>query len=109
VLDEIQVVVFVPACATSGCHDAAVKGGELDMSTAQASYDGMVNVTAANRVAKANGWVNVVPGDPERSFLMRKLDAPGLGEGDPMPSAAKQLTAPYRDAIVQWIAEGAMR
>lgn len=109
VLAELQEVVFVPACATSGCHDAAVAGGGLDMSTAQASYDGMVNVQVENRVARANGWVNVIPGDPDRSFLIRKLDGPGLGEGDPMPSAAKQLSAPYRDAIVEWIVQGAQR
>lgn len=108
-IESIQQNIFAPACATAGCHDAESKGGELDMSTTDKSYNGMINIPAVNRVAKANGWVNVKPGDPERSFLVRKLDGPGAGEGDPMPSEAQMLNAYYRDIVVQWIAEGAKR
>ena len=108
-LVNIQEYVLTPACATSGCHDAIDKAGELDLSEAQVSYDQMVNVPSRNPVAKASGWIMVLPGDPDRSFLMRKMVSPGLGEGDPMPSAAQQLNQYYVDLIATWIANGAPR
>ncbi len=108
-LPNPQEYIFTPACATSGCHDAIDKGGELDMSTAQISYDAMVNVPSRNVVAKASGWIMVLPGDPTRSFLMRKLVSPGLGEGEAMPSAAQELHPYYVSLIETWIANGAPR
>ncbi len=108
-LAVIQSEIFAPACATSGCHDARDKAGELDMSTAQLSYDQMVNVASKNPVAKANGWIMIRPGDSDRSFLMRKLMGPGVGEGDPMPSAAQELHPYYVDVIRTWIENGAPR
>jgi hypothetical protein len=39
--------------------------------------------------------------------LMRKLDGPGLGEGDPMPSALEQLDGSAHELMVQWITQGA--
>jgi hypothetical protein len=106
-LADLQSAVFTPACATSGCHDAATAAGELDLSTTSRSYEGMVGVPSRNRVAKENAWLMIKPGEPERSFLVRKLDGPGLGEGDPMPSETEMLSAYYRNLVVQWIAEGA--
>lgn len=106
-LAALQGAVFTPACATSGCHDAATVAGELDLSTASRSYESMVGVPSRNRVAKENAWLMIKPGEPERSFLVRKLDGPGLGEGDPMPSETEMLSAYYRDLIVQWINGGA--
>lgn len=108
-LNNIQQYVLTPACATSGCHDAIDKGGELDLSGAQVSYDSMVNVPSRNVVAKASGWIMVIPGDPTRSFLMRKMVSPGLGEGDPMPSTAQELHPYYISLIETWIANGAPR
>lgn len=108
-LENIQQYVLTPACASSGCHDAVDQAGELDLSEAQVSYDAMVNVPSRNPVAKASGWIMVIPGDPTRSFLMRKMVSPGLGEGDPMPSAAQELHPYYIELIETWIANGAPR
>ena len=92
-LGDLQSAVFTPACATSGCHDAATVAGELDLSTTSRSYEGMVGVPSRNRVAKENAWLMIKPGEAERSFLVRRLDGPGLGEGDPMPSETEMLSA----------------
>lgn len=108
-IDNIQQYIFTPACANSGCHDSVVRGGDLDLSTAQISYDAMVNVPSRNPVAKANGWIMVKPGDPNLSFLIRKIEAPGVGEGDPMPSAAQTLDPFYIELIRTWIEIGAPR
>ncbi|HTV25268.1 MAG TPA: hypothetical protein VMG12_41525 [Polyangiaceae bacterium] len=51
----------------------------------------------------------VEPGDPEQSFLMRKLDAIGASSevGAPMPYGYRALTEPQVDVLRQWIAQGA--
>lgn len=108
-LANIQTHVLTPACATSGCHDATDQAGELDLSAAQISYEAMVGVPSKNAVAKASGWLIVKPGEPGRSFLIRKMVGPGLGEGDPMPSAAQELNPYYLELVEQWIELGAPR
>lgn len=108
-LVNIQEFILTPACATSGCHDEIDQAGELDLSSAQVSYDAMVNVPSRNPVAKASGWIMVIPGDPDRSFLIRKMVSPGIGEGDPMPSAAQELHPYYVELIATWIENGAPR
>jgi len=110
VLEQIQTVIFEPACATSGCHDSGCTDcGNLDMSSAQLSFENMVEKPVANGIAKMNGWVNVKPGDPERSFLIRKLRGPGVGEGDAMPSNSESLNEPYIEILEEWITNGAAR
>lgn len=106
-LANIQQHIFSPGCANSGCHDAETKGGELDLSSTGASYLGMIRVPAKNRVARANRWVLVEPGSTGKSFLIRKMVAPGPGEGDPMPSAAEELNPFWLELIEEWIEQGA--
>jgi|JI10StandDraft_1071094.scaffolds.fasta_scaffold196783_2 hypothetical protein len=103
-LSRVQELVFTPGCARSGCHDAAAP---LDLSTPQASLAALVMQRPDNPVARENAWMLVKPSEPERSFLIRKLEGPGVGEGGPMPSASETLTPFYLDLISQWIAEGA--
>ena len=106
-LVDIQELVFTPACATAGCHDTSTRAAELDLSTAEASFRDLVGVPARNAVAAENGWLRVMPGQPELSFLTRKLEAPGVGEGAAMPVGAFELTPFYRDLIAEWIRQGA--
>lgn len=111
-LSNIQQLVFEPACATSGCHDAEVQAGALDLSSAEASYDSLVGldglgVPAANAVAGENRWLRVKPGDADRSFLYRKMGLPGVGEGSPMPVGNMQITEPYMHLVRLWIEAGA--
>ncbi|MDD9933056.1 MAG: hypothetical protein OXT09_05605 [Myxococcales bacterium] len=113
-LESIQEHVFTPACAGSGCHDEDTMAGMLDLSSAEVSYDSLVGpdgegVPAANRVAAENRWLRVKPGDPNLSFIYRKLELPGLGEGAPMPIGPFQLTEPYMHQLHVWIEEGAER
>ena len=108
-LDAIQVRVFEPSCAMTGCHSALDSAGEVDLSTADASYASLVEVRATNAAARALQSMRVKPGDPERSFLRRKMDRPGADEGDAMPPGAPPLEAQHRAAIAEWIARGAKR
>lgn len=51
----------------------------------------------------------VEPGDPDQSFLMRKLDAIGASSevGAPMPYGYRPLSEPDVDVLREWIAKGA--
>lgn len=106
-LESVVEHVFEPACALSGCHAGAEPAGELDLSSVESARAGLVEVDVINAVAAENRWLRVKPGEPELSFLVRKLTGPGLGEGAPMPPGANQVSGYYVDLVAQWIEEGA--
>ena len=106
-LDNVQTEVFDKACAS--CHSAEAPAGGLDLSNADASYAGLVEMPAQNTLAQENRWMLVTPEDPDLSFLCRKIEQPGLGEGAPMPPGDKELAPAYVDLIEDWIADGAQR
>ncbi len=108
-LENIQSQVFAGTCATSGCHSASDRAGDIDLSTADSSYASLVGVPATNRLAKENGWLRVKAGDPDLSFLCRKMDLPGMGEGAAMPPGDMALDAEHVALIEDWIANGAER
>jgi len=102
----LQQKIFTPSCAISSCHGAAVAGG-LGL-TGDAAYADLVGVAPANDAARAAGLLRVAPGDPERSFLLRKLDGTlAPGEGVRMPQVGSHLPAASIDLVRRWIAAGA--
>ncbi len=106
-LSTLQEHVFKPGCALSGCHDDATQAGQLNLSSESVSYEALVDVPVTNSVALENGWLLVKPGDPELSFLVRKMRLPGLGEGAPMPIGEYQISNYYMTLIEEWISLGA--
>ncbi len=101
--DAVCDEIFEPACAS--CHEGPSPAGGLVLSSATQRDD--LLVAPDNAVARESGWSLVVPFDPEGSFLLRKLDGPGVGEGAAMPSEAEMLAEPWRQLLVEWIANGA--
>ena len=103
----IQKRIFDATCATPSCHGAAAAAGGLDLA-AGAAYGNLVGVSAANPSAQAAGVLRVVPGDPDRSFLLRKLLGQlGAGEGSRMPLVGTPLSPSSLDLVRRWIAAGA--
>jgi len=103
----IQKKVFDATCATPTCHGAAAAAGGLNLA-AGAAYGNLVGVAAANPAAAAAGALRVAPGDPDHSFLLRKLlgqIAPA--EGSRMPLVGTPPSAANLDLIRRWIAAGA--
>lgn len=91
-----------PAC--TGCHNPqfAVVNGNLNLSGATA-YAQLVNVQSVTRP----GAIRVVPGDPDGSYLIWKLEGqPGIS-GQRMPLNGPYLTAGQIAIIRRWIQEGA--
>jgi len=101
-LQSIQDRVFTPIC--SGCHTGG--GAQLPQSMDLTS----VNASFANLVNRASVQValnRVTPGNPDDSYLVRKLEGGPAIVGDRMPRFGTPLDQTTVDAIRQWITNGA--
>jgi hypothetical protein len=97
--DSIQQTIFAPKCAGPGCHGTVAPSLSLDLVS-----PGVIERLAG---AMANGCGNevlVVPGAPDRSYLIEKLalDPPTCGER--MPQGSPALSAEDLTCLRDWIA-----
>lgn len=108
--DKGQLKMF---CAATGCH-AAQSPGEvaarsLDLSTATPALQSYL--VSASATGSPEGLRLVQPGQPERSYLLRKLLAGGSFTriiGDPMPAeGSPMLGSTALLSIQKWIRQGA--
>lgn len=90
-------------CAT--CHMTGQEAGNMALIPAKA-IESLVGVKSV----EAPDLVRVVPGDPDASYLVMKLEGTHLakgGTGAQMPFGAAPLPKETIAKIRQWIAEGA--
>jgi hypothetical protein len=106
-LPQIQAIVFGPTCGTAGCHSGggANLPGVMDLSSEQASFDNLVNIPALQ--VGGGGAFRVVPGDPDNSYLIQKLEGNQM-VGNQMPPSGP-LQQSVIDEIRLWITTGALR
>ena len=97
---DIQTKVFTPSCATSGCHSAASRGGNLAL-TKELSFQELFNANS-----KSSSLKRVLPGNSAQSFLIKKIKGDGVSIM-PEPPAPKLHDAVI-DSIVAWIDKGAL-
>ncbi len=100
-LAGIQVSVFSGRCATSGCHDSVTAEQGLVLEAGQ-SFAHLIDVP----VTQAPGERRVRPGDPARSYLVRKLRGTN-NIGGRMPLGGPFLTEQEIAGVVEWIENGA--
>lgn len=98
----IQANIFVPSCATTGCHLGASAPHGLRLDDAN-SYGLLVGV----RSSESPSTLRVAPGDPANSYLIRKLEG-SASVGARMPLGAPPLEQASIDVIRQWISDGAI-
>jgi hypothetical protein len=67
-----------------------------------ASYGNIVGVTSAER----SDLKRIEPGDPERSYLVRKIRGDADIVGSPMPLVGS-ITPAQRQLVVDWVRRGA--
>jgi hypothetical protein len=104
---RIQKQVFEKNCAFSGCHGVDNPQADLQL-VGDGVYENLVDKVATASAAQFAGKKRVVPGAPETSFLMDKLEGKlGPGEGDPMPLDRKPLSADTIETLRKWILAGA--
>lgn len=95
--------LFAANCAT--CHLTGQEAGNMALIPAKA-IESLVGVPSV----EAPGLVQVVPGDPDASYLVMKLEGTHVangGTGAQMPFGAPPLPRESITKIRQWIAEGA--
>ncbi|WP_111640508.1 hypothetical protein [Marinimicrobium alkaliphilum] len=102
-LATIQQTIFSPICAT--CHTGAGAPEGLRLDSEQASYDHLVEQPAQGVPA----LMRVDPGNPDDSYLVRKLEGGPDIVGDRMPQGGASLSSAQIALIRDWIANGAAR
>jgi hypothetical protein len=100
---QIQGGIFTPTCARSGCHSAGAASAGLVLE-AGVAYGNLVN-----RVASENPTLRrVSPGNPEASYLIKKLRGDPDITGTRMPQSGPPfLTVQQIAGIAGWIQAGA--
>jgi len=109
-LSSISAKYFQMSCVFGGCHEAASQEGNLNLDAANL-HAVLVNVAAADKKAGPRGKLRVVPGNPDASFLVQKLEGKqARDEGGIMPDGADEPIDPEcRIKMVrQWILDGAL-
>jgi Bacterial Ig-like domain len=97
---SIQDNVFTPICTK--CHEGASAPEGLQLDTAH-SYALLVGVASAEQPTV----LRVEAGDPDSSYIIRKLQgSPGIS-GQQMPFGGPYLPQSTIDVIRQWITNGA--
>jgi len=110
-LSDNVAPLFAENCALSGCHGARPEA-ELSLGGAPAAIHGMIVGVAS---VTAPELPRVAPGDPDGSFLVRKLegsfdDLACVDDdcGVRMPKAADRLRAECIETVRAWIEAGAL-
>ena len=100
---RVQTEVFSVSCALSGCHAGSAPAAGMDLS-AGASYGNIVGVTSTER----GDLKRIEPGDPNRSYLVKKIRGDADIIGSPMPLVGS-ITPAQRQLVVDWVRRGAPR
>ncbi len=100
--------IFKVSCSLSGCHDAANGSHQLSLK-GSAVYNAMINGSVRNVEAGAANLKQIVPGNPDQSFLFHKInyDKSPYKFGAKMPTGGLTLTPAQIEFVRQWIAAGA--
>lgn len=110
--------LFAQSCAFSSCHGSKGSAGNHGLFLGAKNADEIAlaksGLAGASRALPSMPYVT--PGDPEKSFVMRKLDGDtcvfdsqceGGSCGKSMPSGNDLLPEATRDVVRRWIAQGA--
>jgi hypothetical protein len=101
--DRIRQQLFATSCALSGCHDSNAHQNDLIL-LPNAAYSEIVGVTPFNGAAAADGLLRVFPGDPQQSFLYRKITCDLLPTyGSCMPLTGPPISQQLREIVRLWI------
>jgi hypothetical protein len=102
---QIQAQIFTPTCAKSGCHDTAAASGGMVLAAGQ-SYGQIVGHPSQENPALER----VQPGNPEASYLLKKVRGDADISGTRMPQDGPPfLTSDQIAGIAGWIRGGAPR
>ncbi len=99
-VNDVVPLLIETKCLTTACHGGVVPSSRFDLRTYASSF-------IAGDDARRIGVCEIVPGDPERSFLIEKLRSMDPRVGLQMPLERDPLTEEEITIIETWIREGA--
>ena len=94
--------IFDQNCALAGCHAAASASAGLVLAAGSA-FDNIVGVPSSQQP----GTNRVASGDPDNSYLVRKIEGAAGVSGGRMPLNRSPLSAAQITTIRTWIDQGA--
>jgi len=99
---NVHEEILQPSCSFSACHGSGAGYLELvgDASTNHAVLVGIVSFGSPEETL-------VIPGDPDGSYLVKKIDGAEGIEGDPMPPPGGGLSEEQIALVRAWIEAGA--
>ena len=107
---RIQSEILDQSCTS--CHSGSTPAGGMSLVAGQ-SFANLTAAAVSNDDARADGMKRIVPSNPERSLLYRKLNfagwPAGRNYGSPMPLGLPSLSIGQMEYVRQWIAAGAPR
>ncbi len=98
---RVQSIVFTPNCAAAGCHSSLSPQQGMSLA-AGAAYGSIVRVPSVERP----DLNRVEPGDPDRSYLVKKLRGDPDITGVRMPNGST-LTPDEIQLVIDWVRRGA--
>lgn len=98
----VQEQIFSRSCALSGCHAGASAPLGLDLSAGQA-YANTVGVPSV----EVPDLLRIAPGDPDASYLVKKVQGDPDIVGGRMPLGRDPLPQAQIDLLRDWIEAGA--
>jgi mono/diheme cytochrome c family protein len=104
-LSQVYDDVLV-SCAFAGCHGLGSASGSngLEFSDASSAHAALVGVASAG----APSETFVIAGNPDGSYLVKKLENASGITGGPMPPPAGGLDPAQIQLVRDWIAAGAL-
>jgi hypothetical protein len=104
---SLQTNILSVTCNGGGCHSGTQPAALLDLSSGNA-YTSLLTHRIENDTGRKYFPARVVPGAPNTSFLMAKLDGHLTpDEGDQMPQRLHPLPQDQIDSVRKWIQGGA--
>ena len=99
---RIQAEIFTPNCAKAGCHVTDTATGGMILEAGRA-YGQIVNQPSTE-----SSLDRIEPGDPERSYMVKKLRGDPDITGSQMPfDNPGSLTREQMDGLIGWVRAGA--
>lgn len=102
-LTQLQADIFTPICSTCHTGVGASLPGAQNL-TAGHSYASIVGVASLEQPA----FMRIKPGDPDNSYLVRKVQGSAGITGVQMPAGGTPLTQAQINEIRAWVAAGAL-
>jgi uncharacterized protein (TIGR03118 family) len=103
-LTQLQSTIFTPRCSSCHSGNGASLPGSMNLTSAAASFTSLVNVTSE----KNPPLKRVLPGQPNDSYIIHKLEGTDLGATNRMPLGGPFLDQATIDTVRTWITQGAL-